>query len=393
MRTIWRTSATCALIAGAATAQGAVELAPVLVETDGNAGFYGQTIAQSAGAAIKTDTPILDTPRSVSVVTQQQIQDRGARNITQALQYTPGVTAGTGGNDNRGDWLLVRGFEPTQFLDGLQSYFGYYNNARPEPFLLDSVAVLKGPAGMLYGNGAVGGVVNSTSKLPDPNAPNIVQLEFGSNSLFQSNLDVGGALGDGKVAYRLVMLGRSADGQVDYSNDDARALMPSITWTPTEDTSVTLLGFYQKNDTSPMIQFLSPYGTLWSAEDFAYGDFLDPETFVGEPDFDFYNTERQALTLFASHAFNPIWSVAGSLRYTASSADYAQAWWAYDNFETGRYNPDGTINRAGEYAENDSHAWVGDPTSTPTSRWARRGTRPCSASPLPTVGSTTTPPA
>ena len=136
--------------------------------------------------------------------------------------------------------------------------------------------------------------------------------------------------------------------------------MPSLTWSPGEATRVTVLGLYQKNDTSPMIQFLSPYGTLRSAEAFANGDFLPPDVFVGEPSMDYYDTERAAVSLFADHAFDDVWSLSGSLRYTASSVDYAQLWWAYDNFETGRYNPDGTINRTGERAENDSHAWVGD---------------------------------
>ena len=132
---------------------------------------------------MKTDTPILETPRSVSVVTQQQMQDRGVRSLAQALQYTPGVIGGSGGNDNRGDWTLIRGFEPTIFLDGMQSFFGYYNNIRPEPFLLSSIQVLKGPSAMLYGNGGAGGIVNESSKLPDPTAPNIVELTFGNERL------------------------------------------------------------------------------------------------------------------------------------------------------------------------------------------------------------------
>jgi iron complex outermembrane receptor protein len=181
MTRLWGTAAACALAAGTAMAQ-ETQLPTLSVEASANAGFFGETFAQSAGSVMKTDTPILDTPRSVSVVTQQQIQDRGARNTTQALQYMPGVVAGFGGNENRGDWLKIRGFDPTIFLDGLQSYFGYYNNARPEPFLLDSIAVLKGPSGMLYGNGAVGGIVNEVSKLPDPAAPNIVQPEVGTDS-------------------------------------------------------------------------------------------------------------------------------------------------------------------------------------------------------------------
>ena len=359
MTRLWGTAAACALATGAAMAQ-ETQLPTLSVEASANEGFFGETFAQSAGSVMKTDTPILDTPRSVSVVTQQQIQDRGARSLTQALQYSPGVTAGAYGMDNRGDWVVVRGFDATVFLDGLQSYFGYYNNARPETFLLESISVLKGPAGMLYGNGTVGGVINAASKLPNLDAPNIVQLEFGNDSYFQSSIDVGGALGDGRMLYRLVGLGRSADGAIDYSNDDAAAFMPSLTWTPTDQTRFTLLGFWQKNDTSPMIQFLSPYGTMTSARPFANGGYLKPETFIGEPSFDYYDATRASATLFADHRFNEVWGVGGTLRYTASKADYAQAYWSYDNFETGRYNPDGTINRTAEYAKNDSHSWIGD---------------------------------
>ena len=108
MARLWMTAAGCALLAGGAAAQEAGDAAtlPVLsIEAEGgNAGFFGETFAQGAGSATKTDTPILETPRSVSVVTQQQIQERGARDLAQALQYTPGVFAGFGGNDNRGDW-------------------------------------------------------------------------------------------------------------------------------------------------------------------------------------------------------------------------------------------------------------------------------------------------
>lgn len=363
MTRLWGTAAACALAAGTAMAQEA-RLPTLTVEASANEGFFGEVFAQTAGSVMKADTAILDTPRSLSVVTQQQIQDRGARSLVQALQYSPGVTAGNYGMDNRGDWVLVRGFDATIFLDGLQSYFGYYNNARPETFLLEGVSVLKGPAGMLYGNGTVGGAINAASKRPNPDAPNIVQLEFGDDSYFQSSIDVGGALGDGRMQYRLVGLGRSADGSVDYSNDDAAAFMPSLAWTPTEATKITLLGFWQENDTSPMIQFLSPYGTMRSARPFAGGGHLDPETFVGEPGFDHYDARRTSATLFAEHRLNEVWGLGGSVRYTASEVDYAQAWWAYDNFETGRYNPDGTINRTAEYARNDSHSWIGDVHAT-----------------------------
>lgn len=370
----WRAAAACAMAAGGAAAGAAgsasaqeadtaatTELPTLTVTATGDEGFYGPIFAESAPGVMKTDTPIVETPRSVSVVTQQQIQDRGARSLTQALQYTPGVFAGNGGNDNRGDWTTIRGFDPTIFLDGMQSYFGYYNTVRPEPFLLSSIEVLKGPSAMLYGNGAAGGIINESSKLPDPTAPNIVELTIGNNSYFQSAIDYNGQFGpDGTFLYRLVGLGRSADGPIDYSNDDAAAFAPSLTWAPNANTSITALFSWQKNDTSPYIQFLSPYGTLWSAEPFANGDFLPNEVFIGEPSFNYYDGERTAVSLFGDHAFNDVWGVGGSLRYTKSKLDYAPFWWAYDNFGTGRYNPDGTINRAGEVSENDSHSLIGD---------------------------------
>lgn len=361
MTRFWWTVAAGALVAGGAAAQeesGSIELPTITVFGSSGAGFYGPTFDHASAPVMKTDTPLIDTPRSVSVVTQQQMQDRGARSLTQALQYTPGVFAGNGGNDNRGDWITVRGFDPTIFLDGMQSFFGYYNNVRPEPFLLSSVQVLKGPSAMLYGNGAAGGIINESSKLPDPYAPNIVELTIGNENYFQSAIDYNGQLGE-NFLYRLVGLGRSADGPIDFSSDDAAAFAPSLTWSPDANTSVTVLASWQKNDTSPYIQFLSPYGTLWSAEPFANGDFLPQDVFIGEPSFNYYNGERTAVSLFGNHAIDDVWGIGGSLRYTQSELDYASFWWAYDNFPS-RYNPDGTINRSGEVSSNDSHSLIGD---------------------------------
>lgn len=277
-------------------AEAVTQLPTLTIKAAGGEGFYGPTFDTQATSIMKSDTPIIDTPRSVSVITQQQIQDRGARSLVQALRYTPGVTAGSFGNDNRGDWTYIRGFEPTIFLDGMQQYFGYYNNIKPEPFLLSAIQVLKGPSAMLYGNAGAGGIINEVSKLPDPTAPNIVELSLGSNNYFQAGIDYNGRLNDaGTLIYRLVGLGRSADGAIDYSNDDAAAFMPSLTWAPDAQTSLTILGYWQKNETSPYIQFLSPYGTLWSAEDLANGDFLPNDVFIGEPSQNYYNGERSAV--------------------------------------------------------------------------------------------------
>ena len=358
-------TACAVLAAGAAGAQDIVELPTLTVEGDANRGFFGETFAQSAGSVMKTDTPILDTPRSVSVVTQQQIAGarRAERHAGAAVHAgrdgrlsAATTTAATG--------LYVRGFEPTHVPRRAAVLLRLLQQRPAGALPARHVAVLKGPAGMLYGNGAVGGIVNASSKLPDPSAPNIVQLEFGTNDLFQSGIDVGGALGpDGKLLYRLVGLGRSADGPVDYSNDDAAAFMPSLTWMPTDahagDRARLLPEERHQPDASSSCRPTARSGRREA---------------VRERRLPARETSSSASR--ASTTTTPSARRCRSSPTTAStrsgrrrhrcatpraSVDYAQVWWAYDNFDTGRYNPDGTDQpRRARLADNDSHAWVGD---------------------------------
>ena len=345
----------CALVAAMpALAQEVIELEQITIEGQSSDGFFGETVATNSGTIMKTGDPIAETPRSVSVITEQQIQQRGARTVENALKYTAGVTAGQWGLDARSDWSLVRGFSPTTLHDGLPARYGYYNDTTPEPFMLNSVSVLRGPASGLYGSGSVGGVVNTTSKTAAQDAPNLWQLQVGSFDRVQGALDVSGDLNEsGTLRYRFVGVARDSKTQVDYSQDDVLALAPSITWRPSEDTELTILGNYQDADRSPLIQFASLYGTLLPATGFGNGTFLPNSLFVGEPGFDKFESEQRSITTMFKHRFNPVWSMNANFRYLEGEAEYQHAWWAFDNIGTGRYNPDGTINRTFYRAENE----------------------------------------
>ena len=345
----------CALVAAMPTlAQEVIELEQITIEGQSTEGFFGESVATNSGTIMKTGDPIAETPRSVSVITEQQIQQRGARTVEDALKYTAGVTAGQWGLDARSDWALVRGFSPTTLHDGLPARYGFYNDTTPEPFLLNSISVLRGPASGLYGSGSVGGVVNTTSKTAAQDAPNLWQLQVGSFDRVQGALDVSGDLNEsGTLRYRFVGVARDSETQVDYSQDDVLALAPSITWRPNEDTELTILGNYQDADRSPLIQFASIYGTLLPATGFGNGTFLPNSLFVGEPGFDKFDSEQRSITAMFKHRFNPVWSMNANFRYLEGEAEYQHAWWAFDNFANGRYNPDGTINRTFYRAENE----------------------------------------
>ena len=110
----------------------------------------GYTATRTA-AGTKTDTALVEVPRSISVATREQMDDRNVHSLDDAVRYMPGITASSYGSDTRADWLRVRGFEPTQFLDGLPLPKGVYANPKQETWNLDRLALLRGPASSVYG--------------------------------------------------------------------------------------------------------------------------------------------------------------------------------------------------------------------------------------------------
>ena len=126
-------------------------------------------VPRDSYTATKTGAKLIETPQAVSVVGAQQIRDLNAQNIGQAVEYVSGVLPSTFGFDPRNDFFQVRGFPAQQtgyFLDGLQLYSESFGAFRVEPFGLERIEVLKGPASVLYGGSNVGGIINAVSKVP-----------------------------------------------------------------------------------------------------------------------------------------------------------------------------------------------------------------------------------
>lgn len=127
-------------------------------------------VATRSSAGTKTDTPIIEIPQSISVITRQQMQAQGAQTVTDALRYVPGVKVEAYGLDPKGfDWLYLRGFNgqaSSDYLNGLRQQNNSYAFFRSEPYSLDRIDVVRGPASSLFGQGDAGGIVNRVSKKP-----------------------------------------------------------------------------------------------------------------------------------------------------------------------------------------------------------------------------------
>jgi len=291
--------------------------------------------AKNAVTATKTDTPLSETPQSVTVVTRDQIVDQGATNLQDALNYAAGVRSDAYGLDSRTDSVRVRGAYPDVYLDGLRQAYGYYTSTtRTEPYTLERLEVLRGPSGMLFGAGTAAGVVNMVSKRPLQEAQREVGVQFGSFGRKQIQADLTGPLNaDGSLSYRLIAVQRKSDTQVDYVPDDRSLIAPSLTWRPNAATSLTLQGLWQKDKSGSSSQFLPWEGTLLPNPNGR----LPGSRFIGEPG-DFYNSERKTFGWLFEHKFNDNWTVRQNFRYAqnenANQYHYGAAFSGFDSWSS-----------------------------------------------------------
>ncbi|WP_080583479.1 TonB-dependent siderophore receptor [Bradyrhizobium elkanii] len=287
----------------------------------GNGPVSGYLASQSV-TATKTDTPVLTTPQSISIVTQDQIQAQGAQNITEALRYTPGVTIESFGANAFFDEFKLRGFTAPRYLDGLRLPTDTTTFAVPriETYGLERIEVLKGPSSGLYGQSDPGGLLNLVSKRPTETPHYEIEGSFGSFDRFQGAFDIGGpADKDGRFLYRIVGLGRDSNSQTDFVQDNKLFIAPSFTWRPTYDTSFTVLSQYQKVDNKGYQQYVPGQVSFLPNPN----GHIPYSRYLGEPGLDGYHLEQFAVGYAFEHRFDNIFQFRQNLRYTQVSNDLA----------------------------------------------------------------------
>jgi len=259
-------------------------------------------VAMQSITATKADIPLIETPQSVSIVTADQIAIQNAESLHQAFKYTPGVVP-MGSDSTTSDGMIIRGFNVTgsapMYLNGTKLSRNTFSGVS-EPYAMERIEIFKGPASVLYGNAAPGGIVNMVTKQPQTETLRELKVQAGSFDRKQLAGDFAGALTeDGNLSYRLTGLIRRSDTMVDDISDDREFAAGSIRWQPNEATSLTLLANYQHNDTVYNYG-LPAEGTVL---DNINGD-IDRDRFGGEPGFDKFATRNRTLGYLFSHHFN-----------------------------------------------------------------------------------------
>ncbi|MCO7514202.1 TonB-dependent siderophore receptor [Pseudomonas guariconensis] len=325
-----------------ATPEGSLALPETAINATGDYesawGASSGYAATRTAAGTKTDTPIVETPRSLSVITRQQLDDRQVLNLNDALRYTAGVQSSGYGSDSRADWLRVRGFDPTQFLDGLPLPKGSFANPKVEPWNLERITVLRGPASSVYGQTPPGGMLDMVSRRPQAERAHQIEAQVGSNEHKQINFDSTGKIDDeGRFLYRVSGVVRDSNSPIDHIPDKRYNIAPSLTWNIDEDTKLTFISQYTRDDTGITGQFLPLQGTKLGSP---VGKISHHKN-LGEPDWDFYDRTYYALGYGFEHRFNDTWQFRQNLRYTKSDLEFQ----AVNVATVNNIDADGNVNR------------------------------------------------
>ena len=266
-------------------------------------------VARRTATATKTDTALIESPQSISVVSAEEIGDRKAESLDETLRYTAGVAP------NSKPWAadqysLLRGFEvgaTGAYLDGLLSPNGSAM-ASIEPYGLERLEVVRGPASVLYGQMAPGGMVNAVSKAPTRDTVREVGVEYGTYDRKQLKADFGGALdAEGVWTYRLTMLGRRSGTPLDLDKDNRVFVAPSLTWQPGVRTRLTVRAMVQEDDQS----------YAWGNQLQSPGALGQPSTGVNIGGYDNrWKRTNKMLGYEFEHQFDGTWTLRQNLRYS-----------------------------------------------------------------------------
>lgn len=306
--------------------------------------------AKRTAAGTKTDTALVEVPRSISVATRQQMTDRSVHSLDDAVKYMPGIVSASYGSDKRYDWMRVRGFEPTQFLDGLPLPRGAYANPKAETWNLDRLALLRGPASSVYGQTPPGGLLDMVSRRPQAERAHEIEVQYGSDNHRQINFASTGKIDEqGQFLYGVSGVVRDGGTQIDHIDDKRYNIAPSLTWNMDEDTTLTFLSQFTRDDTGATSQFRPIQGTKI---DMPFGKISHHKN-LGDPDYEFYDRTYYALGYAFEHRFNDVWQFRQNLRYTKSELSFQTITPGAYYEPGGPVQADGTVARMSTNADED----------------------------------------
>ena len=266
----------------------------------GTAGIY----TNSTSVATKTNTPLINIPQSLTVVTKGYIKDQNFQSVTDITRYVPGVAVHQG-EGNR-DELVIRGVDSSAnfFVNGFRDDVQYFRDL----YNAQSVEVLRGPSALTFGRGVGGGLLNRTLKEADGTRVYDATLQTGSYSDRRVALDAGKAVNE-NLAARLNMFYEGSDTFRQYGHLERYGINPTATLRPNDSTKVKLSYEYyhdertaDRGNPSQALSAVPPAATRFNpTAPFAPNG--DLTAFFGSPTLNVARADVQTAMAFIEHDF------------------------------------------------------------------------------------------
>ncbi|AUB75346.1 ferric siderophore receptor [Pseudomonas sp. Lz4W] len=289
-----------------------------LEETDGPVTGY---IATHSTAGTKTLSAIHETPQSISVVTRDLIDAQQPASVSQALRYTAGANSEKyGGFGDQLDLTRIRGVDADYYLDGLRMISNVSTwSPQIDPYALERIEVLRGPAAAVYGQGTGGGVINQVSRRPQPQEAHEINLQYGSFAHKEVSFDSTGPLNDsGTLLYRLTGVGLASHGQVEDVRHERYMIAPAITWQPTGQTRWTVLAQHQQEPEIPDYNSLPAVALGLNHSPFAR---LNVRRNYTDMHFQDSSRKQDSVSSLFEHSLDANWSLHSNARYQYVNSD------------------------------------------------------------------------
>lgn len=320
----------------------AYRINPITVYGQPEADDSETTVAKELWVGGKVATSVLDTPAMVSVITEKEINQRGASTTEEVLQYSPGLVTDYYGSDDRNDYFSIRGFDATTYRDGLT--LGSMRSVREDPYAYERVEVIRGANSTLFGPADPGGSVNFVSKRPKFERFGDTYVSYGSFDSKEVGVDVGDTVNaDKTVAVRFTTKLKQGALEYDHSKDDSQLVMGGVTWQPSSDTTASLLVDYLGRDSTP------------NSGGYPLDKEYDRSNFYGEPDYNKHDVSRTNITAQISHYITSDLKLSSNLRYSDLTDNFGYIY-LYDY--TGRTGSD--ISRYYFGTDSSSHELIGN---------------------------------
>ncbi|MDP4571788.1 TonB-dependent siderophore receptor [Pseudomonas sp. LPH60] len=266
--------------------------------------------ATRSASATRTDTSIHETPQSISVVAKDAVEDLGATRLQDALDYAGGVGRANNFGGQGLTTFTVRGFTTGEFYrNGFPINRGYPN--MPDANTIERLEVLRGPATVLYGRGDPGGTFNVVSKQPLPERTVTLGSQLNDQGMRRGTLDASGPLDeDGRLAYRLNVVGEGGDTFRDHVDTERYGIAPVLTWQVSDATRLIFEGDFMRNN-APLDRGVTRYAKQIGS--------ASRDSFFGEKDVGKLHNDNNMAQLRFEHLLNDDWTLGGGVQWLDGS--------------------------------------------------------------------------